>query len=81
MAGETDVFVLAARNSDHYPIFLTYGVQLVEPACSNALFKFVASWMVNDACLGVVDTAWRRRECVGDPLDILCSNFISANAC
>jgi hypothetical protein len=59
MVGEIDVFILAARNSDDCPVFLTYGVQQVESDSSDALFKFEASWMVNDACLGIVAKAWR----------------------
>jgi hypothetical protein len=75
MAGETDVFILGARNSDHCPVFVHYGDLQVDTASSDVHFKFEASWMVNDACSGVVTEAWRGRAAEGDPLDILHSKL------
>ena len=51
---EVDIFVLAARSSDHWPLVVSYGERRVANVGSNENFKFKASWFVNDACYNVV---------------------------
>jgi len=74
--GETYVFVLAARSSDHCPFFfffffLNIGNNGVKDTYTVETFKFEANWMVNDACSSGVKDAWKDRVFEGDPLDIL----------
>jgi hypothetical protein len=48
--GEVDVFILAAQNSDHCPLFVHSGGEEVLDSHDDENFKFEASWLVNDAC-------------------------------
>jgi hypothetical protein len=46
-----DVFVLAARSSDHWPLVVSYGEHRVGDVGLNENFKFEASWLVNEAIM------------------------------
>lgn len=71
---DVDVYVLAIRNFDHCPLFLSYGEKEAKDLRGSEVFKFETSWMVKDAYSVVVREALEDNNFVGDPLEILQAN-------
>jgi exonuclease III len=60
-----EVQVLAARSSDHTPLFLQMLDEDEAPIYYSKSFKFEASWLADGECLEVINDAWGRGGDVG----------------